>query len=544
MIKINKIDGVLLRDMLQAGTTMLENNREKVDALNVFPVPDGDTGTNMTLTIQSALKEINSKEFVRADEAASAIAKGALRGARGNSGVILSQLFRGFAKELKDLDSISPLQFAHALEKGSMTAYKAVMKPKEGTILTVARVIAEEAIKQAEKAPDDYDALFDCILSTGEDILAKTQQMLPVLKQAGVVDSGGTGLLYIYIGYAAALRGEQLPDSDIISTSSETIDSFNDDHDAIEEIKYAYCCNLSIGNFLESLNNDNVDRLRRRLNRIGDTVFVEKDEDCIKILLHTNDPGRVLQYAMEIGEISNIKIINILEERRQKEAQIPKELKKYGMIAVSQGDGFSKFYKELSVDKIVDGGQTMNPSIEDLSKAIESVNAENIFVFPNNGNIIMAAEQAAHLSDKNVLVLHTKNVAMGIAAAIAFQENTDPETNLKRMTEASDKVRTATITYAIRDTVFEDLEIKKDDIIGLSNGKVTNKGNDISSVAKELVKNIVTNDDELISVYYGKDVDQKAAELLTEELTKAYPQCDVELQYGGQPLYYYLISIE
>lgn len=544
MIKINKIDGVLLRDMIIAGTTMLQNNREKVDALNVFPVPDGDTGTNMTLTIQSATKEINSKELVRADEAASAIAKGALRGARGNSGVILSQLFRGFAKEIKDVEAISPIQFANALDRGAKTAYKAVMKPKEGTILTVARVIAEEAIKQAEKAPDDYDALFDCILRTGEDILSKTQQMLPALKQAGVVDSGGTGLLYIYIGYAAALRGEELPDSSIIATSSESIDDFVDDHDSIEEIKFAYCCNFNIKNLYVSTNDESVDRLKRRLNRIGDTVFVDTEDEIVKVLVHSNEPGKVLQFALELGEISDIKIVNIIDERRKKEIEKPIELKKYGMVAVSQGDGFTKFYKELSVDKIVDGGQTMNPSIEDLSKAIESVNAENVYVFPNNGNIIMAAEQAAEISKKNVKVLRTKNVAMGISAAIAFQENVDPETNFKRMTEAAEQVRTGMVTYAIRDTVFENLEIKKDDIIGLTNGKVSKKGNDISEVAKELMNEIVTEDDELISIYYGSDVDEKSAQELSVVLGKEYSHCDVEVQYGGQPLYYYIISVE
>lgn len=543
MVKINTIDGVLLRDMIIAGTTMLQNNREKVDALNVFPVPDGDTGTNMTLTIQSATKEVNSKELLRADEAANAIAKGALRGARGNSGVILSQLFRGFAKELKDVESITPSKFALALDRGAKTAYKAVMKPKEGTILTVARVIAEEALKQVEKDPDNYEALFDCILSTGEDILAKTQQMLPALKQAGVVDSGGTGLLYIYIGYASVIKGEKLPDGDVISSHAESLEEFVDDHDKIEEIKFTYCNEFTIKNLNPDTNDEIIDRFRRRLNRIGDTVFVKKSDEIINVLVHSNEPGRVLQYALELGEISDIKIINILDERRQKEEK-PVELKKYGMVAVSLGEGFNQIYKELSVDKVVDGGQTMNPSIDDLSKAIESVNAETIYVFPNNGNIIMAAEQAAKISEKKVYVLRTKNVAMGISAAIAFQENADAETNLKRMTEAAEQVRTGMVTYAIRDTVFEDLDIKKDDIIGLTNGKITKKGNDILTVAAELVKDIVTENDELISIYYGNDVDESSANKLSDLLSSTYSHCDVEVQYGGQPLYYYLISVE
>ncbi|NMD37485.1 MAG: DAK2 domain-containing protein, partial [Christensenellaceae bacterium] len=451
MIQIKTIDGVLLRDMLIAGTTMLQNNREKVDALNVFPVPDGDTGTNMSLTISSAMKEINLRENIKAGDAAHAIAKGALKGARGNSGVILSQLFRGFAKELADVEKITPVQFAKALKNGSDTAYKAVMKPKEGTILTVARVVAEEAMKQAEADPNNYDALFNVILKSGETILKKTQQMLPVLKQAGVVDAGGMGLLYIYNGYAATLRGEELPTCDISSSNAADFAEYADDHGDIEDIKFVYCTEFIVQELKDEVTNEIVDRFRRRLNRIGDCVFVVNDLGLIKVHVHTNEPGKVLQYAVEMGELDQIKIDNMVEERRQKmQNQAPIPPKKFGMVAVSLGDGFSKIYKDLMVDKIVDGGQTMNPSIDDLTHAIDSVNAETIFVFPNNSNIIMAAEQAAELSKKEVHVIKTKNVAMGIAAAVAFQPETTTELNLKRMEAASEQVRTGMVTFAIR----------------------------------------------------------------------------------------------
>lgn len=544
MAKINTIDGVLLRDMLLAGTTVLQKNREKVDALNVFPVPDGDTGTNMTLTIQSAVKEVNAKEYLKASEAAQAIAKGALRGARGNSGVILSQLFRGFSKELLDLDTISPLQFAQALQRGAKTAYKAVMKPKEGTILTVARVIAEEAVKQAESSPDDFFALFDVILKSGDEILKKTQYMLPALTQAGVVDSGGCGLLYIYHGFNAALRGEELPEAGIIATSASSVEDIIAKFDALEDKPFTYRAELLIKRYKGESLDENLDRLKRRLNRLGDYVYVERESDGIRVLSHSNDPGKALQYAMELGNLCNIKLTNVLDNDDNGNSEIPKELKKYGMVAVSLGEGFGKIYKDLQVDKVVDGGQTMNPSIEDLASAIESVYAENVFVFPNNGNVIMAAEQAAKISERNVYVLRTKNVAMGISAAIAFNPDNDPDSNFERMQEAAEQVRTGAVTFAVRDTTFENLEIKKGDIIGLHNGAITIKGDNLSQVAINLMKDIITEDDELITVYYGADVKEEDAQVVADSLSEAYCDCDVEIQNGGQPLYYYLISVE
>ncbi len=530
--------------MIVSGAANLEKNREAVDALNVFPVPDGDTGTNMSLTMMSASREISSNEYVSAGEAANAVAKGALRGARGNSGVILSQLFRGFARALEGVDSITPAQFAQALKSGSDMAYKAVMKPKEGTILTVARVIAEEAIKQAAKAPDDYDALMHVILTKGESILARTQEMLPVLKQAGVVDAGGRGLLCIYAGYAAAMGGEHI-EIKPVSDSAPVMD-FDDDHDSLEEIKFAYCTEFLIQNLRMDAKTSDIDTFRRHLNRIGDCVLVVGDLSLVKVHVHTNDPGKALQYGLALGELVNLKIENMVEQRRQNLARKAKEAppKEYGFVSVAQGAGFAGILKDLGVDVIVEGGQTMNPAIEDLSKAVESINAKNIFVLPNNGNVILAAQQAAEMSAKNVIVIPTKNVAMGIAAVVAFQPDATPDENAACMDEAAQRVRTGMITYAVRDTDFEDMHITEGDIIGLHNGRVSVHSKDVHEVALSLMNALVTEDDSLITVYYGADTKQDAAEALGEELAQMYPDCDVEVHSGGQPLYYYLLSVE
>ena len=448
MIQTKTIDGVLLRDMVVTGAALLEKNREAVDALNVFPVPDGDTGTNMSLTMASATKEVNQKEYLSAGEAAAALAKGALRGARGNSGVITSQLYRGFARALEGIERITPVQFAQALKRGAETAYKAVMKPKEGTILTVARVIAEEAVKQAERAPEDYDALFANILATGDTILKKTQQMLPALTQAGVVDAGGRGLLLIYMGYAACLRGEEVP-TEKLELSGDGAASFEDDHDAIGEIKFAYCTEFLIQNLYPDILEEDIDSFRRRLNRIGDCVLVVGDLSLVKVHVHTNEPGKALEYGLSLGELVNLKIENMVQQRRDNQAAAQQKAeeetpeKEYGMVAVSLGEGFNRIFAELMVDHVVEGGQTMNPSIEDLSEAIEKTHAKTVFVLPNNGNVILAAQQAAELcEDKRVLVVPTKNVAMGIAAAVAFQPEQSPEDNAAHMNEAAQRVRT------------------------------------------------------------------------------------------------------
>ena len=554
MIQFKTIDGLLLRDMVMAGTSLLEKNREAVDALNVFPVPDGDTGTNMTLTMQSATREVNSKEYLRADEAANALAKGALKGARGNSGVITSQLLRGFAKYINGIDRITPTQFAQALAKGAEMAYKAVMKPKEGTILTVARVVAEDAVKQAAKDPDDYDKLFNIILKSGEAILKKTPDMLPALKQAGVVDSGGRGLLLIYQGYAAVLRGEDIStaEPDMESDFSAATD---DCHDLTRDLTYSYCVNFTLSRFRDDCDEHDLDSFRRRLNRIGDNVTVLGDLSRCQVHVHTDNPGSVLEYGIEMAELSEIKIDNLAEMKRQLEnestvnseetsTEEAAEEKKYGFVAVSLGAGFSQFFKDLSVDQIVEGGQTMNPSVDDLLCAVNQTPAQCVFILPNNGNVIFAANQAAELSKKDVRVIPTKNVAMGIAAAIAFQNDLDPDENARRMDEASQHVKTGMVTYAIRDSEYNGIEIRQGDIIGLHNGKIEFSGSSIQEVVMEMMKNIITDEDELVTVYYGADVKEEDAKEIADSIEQEYDFCDVEYHSGGQPLYYYLISVE
>ena len=546
--------------MIMAGTALLEKNREAVDALNVFPVPDGDTGTNMSLTMQSACREVNSKEFLRADEAANALAKGALKGARGNSGVITSQLLRGFAKALAGVEKLSPVQFAQALSRGSEMAYKAVMKPKEGTILTVARIVAEDAMKQAGKDPNDYDKLFSVILKSGEAILKKTPDMLPALKQAGVVDSGGRGLMLIYQGYAAVLRGE---DINLTETGMENdFSAVSDDcHDLSRDLTYSYCVNFTLSHFREDCDEHDLDSFRRRLNRIGDNVSVTGDLTKAEIHVHTDNPGSALEYGVELAEISDVRIDNLLAMKRQYDLENNPEAaaesadenkavtpaaaeKRYGFVAVSLGSGFSQFFTDLNVDRIVEGGQTMNPSVDDLLSAVNQVPAECVFILPNNGNVIFAANQAAELSPKDVRVIPTKNVAMGIAAAIAFQNDQDPDENVHRMEEAAQHVKTAMVTYAIRDSEYNGIQIKQGDIIGLHNGQIEFSGSSIHDVVMEMMKNIVTDEDELITVYYGADVTEADAEEISSDIEKDYDFCDVECHNGGQPLYYYLISVE
>ncbi|MCL1963697.1 MAG: DAK2 domain-containing protein [Firmicutes bacterium] len=539
-----KVDGLLFREMLLAGAALLEQNREAVDALNVFPVPDGDTGTNMSLTVMGAAKELNQSELMRVDEAAEAVAKGSLKGARGNSGVILSQLFRGFARGVAGEAEVTPLVFAKALKSGSETAYKAIMKPKEGTILTVSRVIADAAIAQAKKTPEDMEALFKAILSSGESILRRTPEMLPVLKQAGVVDAGGRGLLLIYAGMNAVLLGKEIVVAPVTMTEDGEA-TFDDNHDAIGEIRYAYCTEFLIQNVDETVTDNDIATFRRKLNRIGDCVLVVGDLTLIKVHVHTNDPGKALQAALALGELINLKIENMIEQRRERQraSQVQPE-KETGMVAVSLGEGFSAIFKDLGVDCIVDGGQTMNPSIEDLLRAIDGVRAKIVYVFPNNSNVILAAQQAAELSRREVYVIPTKNVAMGVAGVIACQSELPPEENAAHMREAAGRVKSGMITAAIRDSRFEDLTIREGDYIGLYNGKISVCDKTPRAVAVRLMEMLVTEDDSLITVFYGEDASKEEAESLADEFARAYSVCDVELHSGGQPVYCYILSVE
>lgn len=541
----SKVDGLLFREMLMAGAALLEQNREAVDALNVFPVPDGDTGTNMSMTVMAAIKEINGKEYLRADEAAEAAARGALRGARGNSGVMLSQILRGFARGAAGHAEITPETWADGLAKASETAYKAIMKPKEGTILTVSRMLADAAVAQAKKAPDDMEALFRVILSSGENTLKRTPEMLPVLKQAGVVDAGGRGLMLIYSGMNAALLGEDIPSVQVFMTDDGEA-TFSDDHESIGDIKYAYCTEFLIQNLKDDAGEDEIATFRRKLGRIGDCVLVVGDPSLIKVHVHTNDPGKALQSGLALGELINLKIENMVEQRRErKRMEEEKEPEReVGMVAVSLGEGFSAIFKDLGVDHIVDGGQTMNPSIDDLVSAIDSVHAKTVFVFPNNSNVILAAQQAATLSKHAVYVIPTKNVAMGVAGVIACQPDLPAEENARHMTEAAERVKSGMITRAIRNTRFEDLDIHEGDVIGLYNGKISVARDNEHDTAADLMRMLVTGEDSLITVYYGENASEADAAALVEEFAAAYPLCDVEMHDGGQPVYSYILSVE
>ena len=546
-----RIDGMLLKEMFVSGAALLNNNRDSVDALNVFPVPDGDTGTNMSQTITSAIKEINAKPYSSVADVANAAARGALKGARGNSGVILSQILRGFAKALVGHEEIDGPLLAAALRSGANTAYKAVMKPKEGTILTVIRVIAEEAEEAMDKQGDVVE-LFKLVLSVGDAILKRTPEMLPVLKQAGVVDSGGMGLMVIFRGMYAALTGE--PVDAVAEVKADGVPmpgEFLDDHDAIGEIKYGYCTEFIITHPRPDIRESDVVRLRRRLERMGDCVLVISDMNVVKVHVHTNEPGKALQYALELGELDAIKIDNMMEERREREAKQAAEAaaraaeqKEYGIVAVALGEGLTEIFRDLNVDQIVDGGQTMNPSIQDLAKAADATNARNVIILPNNTNIILAAQQASALTERHVIVLPTKSVPMGISAALAFDPEASPEENEAAMTEAAETVHTASVTYAVRDTNYDGQEIHEGDIMAMLDNKLNVLGSDIPQVCRDVTEKMVGEDSSLITIYYGADVAEADAQALRDEFAEKYADCDVDLQNGGQPLYYYLIAVE
>ena len=543
------IDSIALREMFNSGAALLTQNREAVDALNVFPVPDGDTGTNMSQTINSAVKELNAKNVSSVGDVASAVARGALKGARGNSGVILSQILRGFASALDGAEEIDCTLFIKMLRSGADTAYKAVMKPKEGTILTVIRVMAEDM----ERTGGNYatiDELFAAALASGDAILKRTPDMLPVLKQAGVVDSGGMGLMVVFRGLYAALTGEPVEVDTQAASVQVMPGEFVDDHESLEEITFGYCTEFIVSHPRPDMRESEVVRLRKRLERIGDCVLVISDLSVVKVHVHTDDPGKALQMALELGELDAIKIDNMREEARERQAkkqaqaEAAKEEKRYGIVSVALGQGLSDIFGELSVDKVVDGGQTMNPSIEDIYEAIESTHAQNVYVLPNNTNIILAAQQAAELTERNVIVLPTKSVPMGISAALAFNPEEEVEENTRAMTEAAEHVHTASVTYAVRDTNFDNREIHSGDIMGLLDNKLTYLGHDVREVALHMADEMVNEDAALVTVYYGSDVSEEDARQLTDEIAEKYPECDVAMQFGGQPLYYYLIAVE
>ena len=540
---------MLLKEMFLSGAALIEKNRQSIDALNVFPVPDGDTGTNMAQTMMAAVKELNGRSFPTAGDVTAAVARGALKGARGNSGVILSQIFRGFARALEGAEEISAQLLVKALRYGSDTAYKAIMKPKEGTILTVARVIAEDVERRAIET-DDLEALMDIVMISGDAILKRTPDLLPVLKQAGVIDSGGKGLMVFYAGFRAAMLGEPV---DSVSTQEPEPGhplpgEYVDDHTSLEEITFAYCTEYIVSRPKPTMKDSQVAQLRRRLERIGDCVLVIGDLEVVKVHVHTNDPGKAIQMGLELGELDAMKVDNMLEEFRVRQEAKRREaeaaMKEFGMVAVALGTGLVDIFKDLTVDRVVDGGQTMNPSIEDLVTAIEETPARQVYVLPNNTNIILAAEQAAEITEKTVYVVPTKSVPMGISAAVAFKPDADGQANFDSMCQAAEQVHTASITYAVRDTTFDGREIHEGDIMGLKDNHIAVLGEDPNQVALDVVSGMTSEDTVLITIYYGGEIDAETAEDLQRRVTETYDMCDVELHDGGQPLYYYLIAVE
>lgn len=543
----------MLAKMFLAGARNIEAKKEFINELNVFPVPDGDTGTNMSLTIMAAAKEVSALEKLNMKDLAKAISSGSLRGARGNSGVILSQLFRGFTKAIKEVKEIDCLILANALDKAKETAYKAVMKPKEGTILTVARGIADKGWELAEET-DDLEVFIPEIIKHAEHVLSKTPDMLPVLKEAGVVDSGGQGLLEVLKGAYDAFLGKEIDYSAIASSTGAAVTKVS--AEAATEIKFGYCTEFIIMAEREFTEEDEK-TFKAYLESIGDSIVCVADDEIVKVHVHTNDPGLAIQKALTYGQLSRMKIDNMREEHEeklirdaQKLAKEQKEKKKeaqkeFGFIAVSIGEGLNEIFKELGVDYIIEGGQTMNPSTDDMLNAIDEVNAKHVFIFPNNKNITLAANQAKSLvKDKEVIVIPTKTVPQGITAIINFVPDLSAEENEEVMLEEIKNVKTGQVTYAVRDTHIDDKEIHKDDIMGIGDSGIIAVGTDIAATTKEMLETLVDEDSELISIYYGADVSEEDAEKLTAEIEEKYPSVDVDTHFGGQPIYYYVLAVE
>ncbi len=550
----NKINAKMLAKMFLAGAKNLEVKKEWINELNVFPVPDGDTGTNMTLTIMSAAKEVVNLQDEDMMTICKAISSGSLRGARGNSGVILSQLFRGFTKTIREYEEIDIPTLATATEKAVESAYKAVMKPKEGTILTVAKGMADKARELSEEGCDDMELYFRQIIEYGDEVLAKTPDMLPVLKQAGVVDSGGQGLMQVMKGAFDAFLGKEIDFT--LEASKESTVKEGSASSVDQEIKYGYCTEFIIL-LNKTFNIKNEIDFKEYLESIGDSIVVVADGDVVKVHVHTNDPGLAIQRALKYGALSNMKIDNmrlehqekVIKEQQMKEQEQKKEPemphKEVGFIAVSVGEGMSEIFRGLGADYIIEGGQTMNPSTEDMLNAIDKVNADTIFILPNNKNIILAANQAKTMvEDKKIIVIPTKTVPQGITAIINYVPDMDPEDNAATMECEIKNVLTGQVTYAVRDTMIDDKEIKQGDYMGIGDSGILSVGRDMEEVTFNMIKAMMHDDLELISIYYGSDVSEEAAEAIKAKVEETYPDCDVELQMGGQPIYYYVISME
>ena len=542
-----KINGAMLKNMILTASKLLDLNRPTIDSLNVFPVPDGDTGTNMSLTLQSAVKELNNIKTNSIYDIADAVGRGALRGARGNSGVILSQVLRGFCNTIRDAhDFIDTKLFTKALFVGAQVAYNAVSKPNEGTMLTVARMVAEHA-QNIESKNRDFETYFPEILKKGNEAVELTPELLPVLKKAGVVDAGGKGLMCLYEGMYKALIGEDVGGAVAVINENKQ-DNNNFEHADILNlgvIEFAYCTEFFIINIKKKTTLADIDRLREKLMTIGDCVIVIGDLELVKVHVHTNRPGVALSNALELGELDKVKIENMLEQNRELRKKYEAEKKEMGMLAVSAGKGNAAIFKDILVDGIIEGGQSMNPSASDIADAVMRINADNVFVFPNNKNIILAAEQAKSLvENRKIHVIPTKNIPQGFAAALAFNPEASVEVNKANMVHSLDNVVVGQITHAVRTTTVDGFDLKEGDIIGLDNKKILAKGDGINQVTLDLIASLKSSTDEVITLYYGEDVEEAQAEELQAMVAEAYPNCDVELQYGGQPIYYYFISLE
>ena len=542
------INSTEFRKMILVGAKQLEINRAKVDALNVFPVPDGDTGTNMSLTMQSAVKELSLCQSNGFAEICNSVSKGALKGARGNSGVITSQILKGICTVLgKAEKEVDTKTFAKAMEQGTKVAYSAVSVPKEGTILTVIRMMSEYAVKIASKKKN-FEDFFKDLLAEGDKALALTPELLPVLKKAGVVDSGGMGLLTIFKGFNAALTGEEVAET-VVEVNQGDESEFGDNSSIIGmelgEIQYAYCTEFFIINLKKSTTLSAIDRLREKLMAIGDSVICIGDLELVKVHVHTNQPGKALTYALELGELDRPKIENMLQQNRELKAKMDAEKKEMGMLAICTGAGLSEIFKELFVDRIIEGGQTMNPSASDIASAAQKINAEHIFVFPNNKNIILAAEQAKSLiENKTIHVIPTKNVPQGFAAALEFNPEVSAEENKTNMIHALDNVKVGQVTYAVRNTSLNGFSIKEGDIIGLDDKKVLAKSNSLEETVTKLIARMKEDFHQVITLYYGEDVKEEEAEALAESIAEKYPDCDVDFHNGGQAVYYYILALE
>ena len=551
---VKTINTELLQKMFLAGAANLEAKKEFINELNVFPVPDGDTGTNMTLTILSAAKEVKVLENPDMVAIAKAISSGSLRGARGNSGVILSQLLRGFTKEIREHKEIDTITLAKACERATATAYKAVMKPKEGTILTVAKGASQKAAELAETT-EDLDTFISEVINYAQEVLEKTPEMLPVLKEAGVVDSGGQGLLEVMRGAYDAFQGKEIDYSAIEASAGTKM--VKPSEQAETEIKFGYCTEFIIMLEKEFTAKDETE-FKAYLESIGDSIVCVADDDIVKIHVHTNDPGLAIQKALTYGQLSRMKIDNMREEHQERlikdaeklaaqqaEAKKAEPRKEVGFIAVSIGEGMNEIFRELGADYIIEGGQTMNPSTEDMLNAIEQVNAEHIFILPNNKNIILAANQAQELTeDKDIIVVPSKTVPQGITAIINYMPDADAQTNLEAMIEGIGNVKTGQVTYAVRDTHIDDKEIHEGDIMGIGDSGILAVGQSVEETTKEMLAQLVDEDTELISLYYGQDVQEESAENFAQEIEDLYPDVDVDVHSGGQPIYYYVLSVE